>query len=148
MWFAPTGSTKHGLGSGTTSFESFAAFDQLFRSNAFIQTQLGGEIPVDTAKAPQAMFWNTAVGQMFARKNGFGRLWSPMCELLMSRDFETGAKTNWDVVPQMQVSLSTRQHVLASAGVRVPVNDTKGRSPQLMFYLIWDWYDAPLFSAW
>jgi mono/diheme cytochrome c family protein len=43
---APTGSTDHGFGSGTTTFETFAAYDQLFRSNTFIQTQLGGELPV------------------------------------------------------------------------------------------------------
>jgi mono/diheme cytochrome c family protein len=145
---APTGSTKHGFGSGTTTFESFAAYDQLFRSNTFIQTQLGGELPVDTLKAPQAMFWNTAVGQMFAPQHGLGRLWSPMMEVIMNRDFEAGAKTNWDIVPQMQVTISRRQHVRGNLGVRVPVNNTDGRPVQLMFYLLWDWADGKLTGGW
>jgi len=145
---APTGSTDHGFGSGTTTFESFAAFDKLFRSNTFIQTQLGGELPVDTQKAPQAIFWNTAVGQMFAPDRGLGRLWSPMVEVIMNRDFETGAKTNWDMVPQMQVTISKRQHVRADLGVRVPVNNTTGRPVQLMFYLLWDWADGKLTEGW
>jgi mono/diheme cytochrome c family protein len=145
---APTGRTKYGYGSGTTSFETFAAYDQLFRSNTFIQTQLGGEFPVDTQKAPQAMFWNTAVGQMFARDHGLGRLWSPMFEVIANRDFETGAKTNWDVVPQMQVTISRRQHVRGNLGVRVPVNNTAGRPVQIMFYLLWDWADGKLTGGW
>jgi mono/diheme cytochrome c family protein len=145
---APTGSTKHDLGTGTTTFETFGAFDQLFRSNTFIQTQLGGEFPVDTSKAPQALFWNTAIGQQLAREHGLGRLWSPMMEVLMNRDFETGAKTNWDVVPQMQVTISRRQHVRGDLGVRVPVNNTAGRPVQVMFYLLWDWADGKLTEGW
>ncbi len=145
---APTGSTKHGFGNGTTTFETFAAYDQLFRTNTFMQTQLGGELPVDTMKAPQAMFWNTAVGQMFAPERGLGRLWSPMMEVIMNRDFEAGAKTNWDIVPQMQVTISRRQHVRGNLGVRVPVNNTDGRPVQLMFYLLWDWADGKLTGGW
>lgn len=145
---APTGSTDHGFGNGTTTFETFAAYDQLFRSNTFIQTQLGGELPVDTQKAPQAMFWNTAVGQMLARDHGLGRLWSPMMEVIMNRDFEAGAKTNWDLVPQMQVTISRRQHVRGNLGVRVPVNNTAGRPVQVMFYLLWDWADGKLTEGW
>ena len=33
------------------------------------------------------------------------------------------APAEWDLVPQMQVSLSKRQHVLVNVGVRVPLND-------------------------
>jgi len=145
---APTGSRDHGFGNGTTTFETFAAYDQLFRNDMFIQTQLGGELPVDTMKAPQAMFWNTAVGQMFAREGGLGRLWTPMIEVIMNRDFEAGAKTNWDVVPQIQVTISRRQHVRGNLGVRVPVNNTPGRPVQIMLYLLWDWADGQLTEGW
>ena len=33
----PTGDSKRGFGAGTTQFEPFAAFDQLFRENTFLQ---------------------------------------------------------------------------------------------------------------
>ena len=144
----PTGSTKHGFGSGTTSFETFAAYDQVFHSNTFFQTQFGTELPVDTQKAPQSIFWYTAVGQMFARDRGLGRLWTPMFEVLANRDFETGARTNWDVVPEMQVTISRRQHIRGNLGVRVPVNNTAGRPVQLMIYLLWDWADGKLTEGW
>jgi hypothetical protein len=99
-------------------------------------------------KAPQAMFWNTAIGQTFAPEHGLGRQWSPMMEVIMNRDFEAGAKTNWDIVPQMQVTISRRQHVRGNLGVRVPVNNTDRRPVQVMFYLLWDWADGKLTEGW
>jgi hypothetical protein len=59
-----------------------------------------------------------------------------MVEFLADRDLVTGAKTNWDVLPEMQVSLNKRHHVRASFGVRTPMNNTTGRSTQLMFYVV------------
>ncbi len=145
---APTGRTKYGFGSGTTTFEAFGAFDQLFPSNTFIQTQLGTDLPVDTQKSPRSLFWNTAAGQMFAGDRGLGRLWTPMVELLLNRNFETGGKNNWDMLPQMQVTISRRQHVRGDIGVRVPVNNTSSRQVQLMIYLLWDWADGKLTEGW
>src|SRR5262249_27534828 len=101
----PTGSRSRGFWSGTTTLRTFAAFDQLFRTNTFIQFQTGAELPVHTDIAPQAVFFNTAIGQSFAFDHGLGRLWSPMMEFLADRDLFTSAKTNWDVLPQMQVTL-------------------------------------------
>ncbi len=144
----PTGNKSRDLGSGVTTFETFAAFGQLLPSRSFIQVQGGAELPADTSKAPQAGFLRTAVGKTFAQNQGFGRIWTPMAEFVADRDLVTGAKTNWDIVPQMQVSLSKRQHILASVGVRTPMNNTAGRQPQVMFYLLWDWFDGGLREGW
>jgi mono/diheme cytochrome c family protein len=144
----PTGSRARGFGSGTTTFETFAAFDQLFRTNTFIQTQLGADLPRHTDIASQSLFFNTAIGQSFAQDHGLGRLWSPMVEFLASRDFVDKAKTDWDVLPQMQVTISKRQHVRGDLGVRVPVNNTAGRPVQIMLYLLWDWGDGRLNEGW
>ena len=62
----PTGSRQRGFGSGTTTFETFAAFDQLFPTKTFVQTQLGADLPRHTDIAPQSIFFNTAIGQMLA----------------------------------------------------------------------------------
>lgn len=145
---APTGNSKRGLGGGTTSFETFAEAGQLFRSKTFLQFQAGAILPVDTKKAPQSTFWYTAVGQMIGQGNGLGRLWSPMLEVLGSRDLVDRAKADWDVVPQMQVTLSKRQHIRGSAGVRIPANDTAGRPVQVMFYVLWDWQEGSAFQGW
>ena len=71
-----------------------------------------------------------------------------MVEFLADRDLETAARTNWDLVPQMQVSLSKRQHVMANFGVRMPANNRTGRSTQLIFYVLWDWFDGGLKEGW
>ena len=144
----PTGNRSRGFGSGTTTFETFAAFDQLFRSNTFVQFQAGADLPRHTAIAPQSLFFNTAVGQSFAADHGMGRLWSPMLEFLADRDLVDGARTDWDLLPQMQVTISRRQHIRGDLGVRVPVTNTQGRPVQMMIYLLWDWGDGRLNEGW
>lgn len=145
---APTGDSKRGFGSGTTTFEPFAAFDQLFPENTFLQFQAGGDLPFDTSKAPRSMFWRAAAGQTFAGKQGLGRMWSPMVEFVASRDFQKGAKSDWDVLPEMQVTISQRQHIRADVGVQAPFTNTVGRSPQVVFYVLWDWADGKLWEGW
>lgn len=151
----PTGNRSRGFGAGTTTFEAFAAFDQIFQggrhmtgNETFFQFQFGADLPLHTAIAPNSLFWRAAVGQSLGANRGYGRLWSPMLELLADRDLETGAKTNWDLLPQIQVTISRRQHIKADLGVRVPATNTQGRPVQLMLYLLWDWADGKLTEGW
>jgi mono/diheme cytochrome c family protein len=141
---APTGNRLRGLGTGTTTFGMFGAFGQLFPTNTFVQFQGGADLPVDTNRAPKSVFWHTVVGQSFSQNHGLGRLWSPMVEFLGDRELATGAKTNWDMLPEMQVTISKRQHIRANLGVRVPATNTAGRPVQVMFYILWDWADGRL----
>ncbi|HEX7728378.1 MAG TPA: cytochrome c [Terracidiphilus sp.] len=143
----PTGTQRLG-GAGTTTFEPFLSFDQLFTSNTWVQFQMGAELPHDTKKAPQNIYWRTALGQTLAADNRLGRQWSPMVEFLASRDLEDGAKTNWDVMPEMQVTISRRQHIRANIGVRAPFTNTADRSPEVDFYLLWDWADGKFWEGW
>ena len=142
----PTGSTERGIGGGTAAFEPFLAYGQILPADTFIQVQAGGEIPVNRDHDDEA-FVRTVAGKGFTQGR-FGRSWSPMIELLAARALAGGAVIHWDVVPQMQVTLNTRQHVMANAGVRIPVNDRAGRSTQFMVYLLWDWFDGGFFAGW
>jgi hypothetical protein len=71
-----------------------------------------------------------------------------MLELLAARELDDGEPTRWDIVPQVQVSLSRRQHILLNVGVRLPLNERDERNPTVMTYLLWDWFDGGLFSGW
>ena len=144
----PTGNAARGLGSGVTIFETFASYGQILPKRSFLQFQAGAELPTHTDNAPKAVFWRTAVGKSISQSKGFGRSWTPMVEFLADRDLETGAKTNWDIVPQFQVSLNKRQHILANLGVRVPMNNTLGRTTEVVFYILWDWFDGGLRDGW
>lgn len=144
----PSGNRARGFGSGTTTFETFAAFDQLFPTNTFIQFQAGALLPAHTDIAPQTLYWRTALGQSVAGDHGLGRLWSPMVEFVANRDLTTGARTNWDVVPEMQVTISRRQHVRGNLGFRQPFTNTSGRQNQVVFYVLWDWGDGKLTEGW
>ncbi|MBV9611806.1 MAG: hypothetical protein JO091_05010 [Acidobacteriaceae bacterium] len=144
----PVGNRAHGLGSGTTTFETFAAFGQLFPKYFFVQAQGGADLPVNTKKSPQNVFFRTAVGKGLAEKGGLGRLWTPMVEFVASRDLMDGARTDWDVVPEFQVTVSRRQHIRFNTGVSIPATNTAGRYPQLLFYVLWDWQDGKLTEGW
>lgn len=143
----PTGKEDAGLGSGTTVFEPFAAFGQILPADMFVQAQAGLELPFDTDDAGREAFWRAAFGKTFTQGR-FGRSWSPMVELLAARELEEGAATHWDLVPQMQVTLNRRQHIMVNVGVRFPINDREGRRTQLITYFLWDWFDGGLFDGW
>jgi hypothetical protein len=71
-----------------------------------------------------------------------------MLELVADRNLQTGATTNWDLVPQFQVTLNARQHIRADLAYRVALNNTAGRANEVMFYFLWDWFDGGLFEGW
>jgi mono/diheme cytochrome c family protein len=144
----PSGNKNRGFGTGTTTFETFATFDQLFPTNTFVLLQGGALLPHDTAIAPQHVFWRVALGQSLAADHGLGRLWTPMVEFVADRDLVTAARTNWDVVPEMQVTISRRQHIRGNLGFRQPFTNTTGRQNQVIFYLLWDWADGKLTEGW
>jgi hypothetical protein len=142
----PTGRKDRGYGKGTTVFEPFLSFGQLGPADSFLQLQLGAEIPTETSVAEPELFWRGALGISF-NQGRFGRAWSPMIEVLGARELEEGKSIAWDLVPQLQVSLSKRQHILFAAGVQIPLTDTETRKPQVLFYLLWDWFDGDLIGS-
>jgi hypothetical protein len=71
-----------------------------------------------------------------------------MLEVLGARALAGGATTDWDLVPQVQITLNARQHLRVNGGVRLPVNDRSERSPVVIFYFLWDWFDGGLFDGW
>lgn len=144
----PTGDSGAGLSKNTTVFESFVTFGKLLPSDSFFQFQGGVELPVDTTQAGREAFWRLNLGRTFTQNGPFGRAWSPMVELLAARELESGATTHWDIVPQFQVTLNTRQHVRFNVGWRVPLNDRAGRHSRVVMYFLWDWFDGGLRDGW
>jgi mono/diheme cytochrome c family protein len=143
----PTGRQRTGHGTGVTTFEPFVTYGQLLPRDSFLQFQGGAGLSSDTGRSPHEAFWRTALGRTFFEPN-FGRAWSPMIELLGARELESGERTQWDLVPQVQVSLTRRQHVLVSAGIQLPLNDRAGRDTRVLTYLLWDWFDGGFLSGW
>ena len=143
----PTGEESRGLGRGVTVFEPFVVFGQLLPADGFVQAHAGLELPFDTNRADREAFWRVAIGKTFT-EGRFGRSWSPMVEWLASRELDDDATVQWDVVPQMQVTLNRRQHIMINVGVRIPVNERTGRSTQVITYFLWDWFDGGLLDGW
>src|SRR5205807_908456 len=114
----------------------------------FVQAQVGTDQPRNTDIAPRTFFWRVNLGKSFREEEGLGRLWSPMVEVVSDREFAEGAVPNVDIVPQFQVTLNRRQHVRVNVGLQIPASNRQGRSSQVVFYLLWDWFDGGFFEGW
>lgn len=142
-----TGDEEEGFGSGSTVFEPYIAYGQILPAGFFAQFQVGAGLPYDDDEANEEAFWRAAFGKAIY-VGEYGRRWSPMVEILGSRELVSEADTNWDIVPQLQVTLNHRQHVRLCAGARIPLNDTDTRETVYMVYLLWDWFDGPFIAGW
>jgi mono/diheme cytochrome c family protein len=145
---APTGNAHLGTGGGSPVFETFAAYGQILPAYSFLQLHTGYELSTQPDRVPRAYYLHSAIGKTFRTGGGLGRWWSPMTEFIADRDLMAGARTNWDVVPEIQIPISKRMHILANVGVRVPVNNTGDRPKQFLIYLLWDYVDGTLKQGW
>ena len=139
----PTGNRAEGFGSGAKVLEGFLSFGKAFPADAFLQLQAGGERPI-VRGASSELFWRGAFGKTFTEPN-WGRMWTPMLELLGAK--ESGGTAEWDLVPQMHVTLNQRRHVMVSLGPRIPINE-RSRPKSFVVSFIWDFFDGGLFDGW
>ena len=143
----PTGKETQRLGKGVTVFEPFVAVGQVLPSDGFVQFQGGIELSSNRERAAHEVFWRAAIGKSFMTER-FGRTWSPIVEIVGARALDTGEPAQWDVAPQVQVTLSRRQHILISAGLQIPLTNRRERDVQVLTYLLWDWFDGGFFDGW
>ncbi len=154
-----TGDEHAGLGAPGNALEAFASYGQILPRDAFLQAQAGIETPLYEDGAHEA-FGRVVLGASFT-EGDWGRTWSPMLEMQTKREFGSTSHTWFDLVPQVQVSLNTRQHVLANFGLSVPLGgDSNGdaheghdhheaaRSVRLLMYVLLDWFDGGFFEGW
>jgi hypothetical protein len=71
-----------------------------------------------------------------------------MVELTAGREFAGDANIRYSIVPQIQITLNKRQHIMFNIGLRAPLNERDVRTTQLVFYVLWDWFDGTLFEGW
>ena len=141
---APTGRFDRGFGAGTMVTEGSVLAAQLLPHGAFVQVHAGYGAAYDRS-FPDEAFARVAVGDQVVPVR-FGRMLAPMVEVIAARDLERDAATNVDVVPELQITLSTRQHVRAAAGVRVPVAGSDATAG--LVYLLWDIADGGVTEGW
>ena len=142
----PTGDEARGFGAPGTTLEGFASYGQILPADAFLQSQVGAEAPLYDEGENEG-FARISLGRTFTQ-GMWGRAWSPMVALQARRALESGAETTLDLVPQLHVTLNTRQHVQANVGVLIPAANTDGRSVRLLAYVLLDWFDGGFFEGW
>jgi mono/diheme cytochrome c family protein len=146
-WVLPTGDETRGFGKGTTVLEPYVLYAKLLPRDSFFQFQGTLEFPIESGFEEELVI-RAAFGRTWTTGGPFGRAWTPMIEVLGSREFASAADVNWDLVPQFQVTLNTRQHIMANVGFKVPATNSSVRDTELVFYLLWDWFDGGLLEGW
>jgi hypothetical protein len=142
-----TGDEERGLGKGSDVFESYLAYGKILPHDSFLQLQGVAEFPTDS-RFNDELVVRAALGRTLTFGSPYGRAWTPMFEVQGKWEDEPGAKTDWDIVPQFQVTLNQRQHVMAAAGLRVPANNRTNRDVEFLFYVLWDWFDGGVLEGW
>jgi mono/diheme cytochrome c family protein len=142
----PTGNADNGLGSGAARLEHTLCLGQLLGPAGFLHLQAGLEVPLAQEVEVEAL-WRGAWGYTF-RLGDYGRIFSPMVELLGAVALEEGAAPELDLVPQFQIALSTRQHVLLGVAARIPLDQGTGRHVGVWTYVLWDWFDGSFTQGW
>ncbi len=145
--FFPTGNPDQGFGSDSTVFEPFLAYGQILPADCFVQFHTGLVLPFRENNIEEEVFWRCALGRTFTTGR-YGRAWTPMVELIGAKELASGTGTDWDIIPQMQVTLSTRQHVRLCGGAKIPLDDGDVRDTEYMIYLLWDWFDGAFHEGW
>jgi hypothetical protein len=143
----PTGDEAKGFGKGTTVLESSVMYGKMLPKDSFLQVQGILELPNDSAFEDELVA-RAVIGRTWTADAPFGRTWTPMLEVLAARELTGSAKTEWDLAPQLQVSLNRRQHVLGAIGIRQPITDRGSRPTEVVFYLLWDWFDGGVLEGW
>ena len=142
----PTGAESKELGADGAALEAFGSFGQILPADLFIQAQAGAEVPLYDG-SDNEIFARGLLGRTFT-EGPWGRSWTPMIEAQVKHDLGEGAPTRLDLIPQLQLSLNTRQHVLANVGLLIPTTHTSGRSVRLLAYVLLDWFDGGFFEGW
>lgn len=142
-----TGDELRGLGKGSDVFETYIAYGKILPNDSFVQLQGIAEFPTKSGFDDELVF-RAAAGRTLTFGNPYGRAYTPMMELQGKWEDSPGADTEWDVVPQIQITLNTRQHVMASTGFRIPVTNRASRDVEFVFYLLWDWFDGGVREGW
>ncbi|MBN2530766.1 MAG: cytochrome c [Deltaproteobacteria bacterium] len=143
----PSGDEADRIGKGFFRIEPFLTLGQLIPALGFLQFQAGAELSTKPNKGAHELFWRGVFGHSFA-KGGYGRTWSPMIEVLGAKEMEDDTKIEWQVLPELQVTLNQRQHIRFCLGARIPVTDFDRDNIQYMAYLLWDWFDGGFTDGW
>ena len=96
----PTGRADRGLGAGVTVVGPFVACGQLLPAGGFVQAHAGADLPGDFDTADPEIFWRAVLGWSLV-PHRFGRMYSPMLEVLGARAFgPSDAVVRWDSRPR------------------------------------------------
>lgn len=138
----PTGSESKGLSSGTFVATPYLAYGRGF-GRTLVQARSGVSAPFDADAEPSRLSYALAVSHSLGpARTSF----TPAIEWTGDLDLESG-RNRHAVWLEVSKPLNRLGHVIAAAGVRVPIRP-RNEGLRLEAYLLWDFGDGPVWVGW
>jgi hypothetical protein len=126
----PTGSSRRGLGSGTSIWEPYLSFGTLVGAT-YVQAQAKVEIPADSSKADRAFVYHLYAGRDWSATPD---TWTLGVEL-------NGENDELAFTPQVRKGLTKTGALGAAVGVRVPITARREQGTRVVGYLLWEYLE-------
>ncbi len=154
----PSGNKAIG-GTGEWELEQFLTYTQILPKRAYFLQQIGAEGTFKRHDDPLQAYARSTIGKSFLADKGMGRAFSIATELITTRNLAPRQNFTLTLVPQMQVTVSKRQHMRLGLGFNLPPPVVKGpinpaiiinpvNTRQFTFCWLWDTFDGGFFEGW
>ncbi|HJS57417.1 MAG TPA: cytochrome c [Vicinamibacteria bacterium] len=138
----PTGSESKQLSSGTFVATPYLAYGRGF-GRTLVQARSGVSAAADTDAVPSSLRYAFAISQALGpARTSF----TPAIEWTGELELESG-RNRHALWLEVSKPLNRLGHVIAAAGVRVPIRP-RAESLRLEAYLLWDFGDGPVWVGW
>lgn len=138
----PTGDEDKGLGADTWSFVPFLSYGKAW-GKTMLQARVAAEISSDAEKTPHLLVYAAGLSRALGPHR---TAWVPAVELTGEVETATG-EHHYSAWFEASKALTRLGHVIAAAGVRVPLNPASDPA-RLELYLLWDFGDGPFWKGW
>ena len=138
----PTGDEAKGFGKGTTVLESFVLYGKLLPNDAFVQVQ-GDRRVSERLRARGRARRSRGLRPDLDRRRAVRPHLDP--DDRGARQRASSRAAPHDAVGSRSAAPGLAEQTPACAwchGIRAPVTDRGNRSDELVFYLLWDWFDG------
>jgi len=136
----PTGDRERGLGDDTVGLGPSLRAGKIL-GPFVLQSEIKAVLPVEVNKAPRRLLYRAALQlPLSPLKRG----WVPGLEFEANTKIDGPARDVYSVAPVLFKGLTSRGHIAAAVGAKIPVGGARAFDYQIGAFLVWEYMDGGL----